>query len=416
VKSPAQLVDDVDRRLARTWASHLAGDSPAAPEQETPSEAAAWPHAFPLGQPSSAELGGGFAAVANAVRQWRTWASAQQVELRLRTRRVMSTEQDLPTHVVVPDVDTAARLCGREWLDRVARGRRRAAVLAQQYPHLQQPARVLAAVDALSDIDFDLLCRAADWFATHDATGLTPRQVPVEGLHAKWLNTRHALVRELAALDDLRLLPPHPARVHFTYLDPDYRAAGGRLHDSATVGDRVTLPYRPTVVVISENKDTAIGFPELPGAVSVEGVGRGGGTAAAFAWIRDASTVFYWGDMDADGLEILNEFRAAGIPATSILMDLDAYAGWERYGVNHDPKGRPLEPRKPRPTPHLTDSEAALYERLIAADWDRPRRIEQERIPLHVAAAMVERHLRMAVGTPVDEGTDWLDDDAAFHG
>jgi hypothetical protein len=34
--------------------------------------------------------------------------------------------------------------------------------------------------------------------------------------------------------------------------------------------------------------------------------------------------------MDADGLEILNEFRAAGIATTSLLMDLDAFAEWER--------------------------------------------------------------------------------------
>lgn len=73
-------------------------------------------------------------------------------------------------------------------------------------------------VDGLSDVDFDLACRAGRWFATHDSTGLTPRQVPVEGLHAKWLNNRHALVRDLADVDDLKLAPPHPAPLHFTYL------------------------------------------------------------------------------------------------------------------------------------------------------------------------------------------------------
>lgn len=375
MKAPAQVLVDVQRRLARTWAGTLTGTA----------EAPAWPHRFPLGQATKAELTAGFAATAQAVHRWREWAQDHQVQVDFQPRRVMRTEQELPTHLHVPDVDTAARLCGDPWPDHLTRARARAAVLAAAYPHLSDPARVLTQVHPLDDVDFDLLCRAAHWFATNDATGLTPRQVPIEGLHAKWLNTRQHLVRELAGVDDLHLLPPHPPRLHFTYLDPDYRARGGRLHDSVTIGDTVPLPYVPQVVVISENKDTAIHFPPVPGGVSVEGVGRGGGTAAAVTWLRQAPAVFYWGDMDADGLEILNEFRAAGIPAVSLLMDSDAYTAWERFGTNTDPRGRALEPRPPRPVPHLNEGERALYESLVSRAWTRHRRIEQERLPLSVA-------------------------------
>jgi hypothetical protein len=91
----------------------------------------------------------------------------------------------------------------------------------------------------------------------------------------------------------------------------------------------------------------------------------------------------------ADGLEILDGFRAAGVPATSILMDPAAYDVWERYGVNVDQHGKPLGPRPARPVPHLTDAERVLYHRLISPDWTRHRRIEQERIPLSVALALV---------------------------
>lgn len=136
----------------------------------------------------------------------------------------------------------------------------------------------------------------------------------IEGLHAKWLNNRHALISEFAGLDGLGL-PPHPAGIHFTYLNPDHRAVDGRVHDSATVGDQMSLTCRPRVVVISENKDAAIHFPDGPGGVAVEGGGRGGGTAAAFDWVSQAPAAFYRGEMDAAGLEILDGFRAAGVPA-----------------------------------------------------------------------------------------------------
>ena len=382
MKTPQQVLADVERRLARTWAAELTGVG-----------TSTWPHAFPIGQPSATELAAGFATAVTVVREWREWAGAHGLRLQVKDRRVMGTSQELPTHVLVSGVDEAADLVGGVWPSRVARARSRAGVMRRRYPHLAQPEKVLAQVDALTDLDFDLLCRAADWFAGHDATGLTARQVPIEGLHAKWLNTHQHLVRSLAGVEDLRLLPRHPARVHFTYLDPAHRAGGGRLHDSATVGDAVEPAYRPRVVVISENKDTAIHFLPLPGGIAVEGVGRGGGTAACFDWLTGAGAVFYWGDMDADGLEILDGFRAAGVPARSLLMDPTAYEAWERYGTNVDPHGNALGPRPPRPVPHLTPEEATLYHRLVSPDWHRVRRIEQERIPLAVALDELSRHL-----------------------
>lgn len=394
MKTPELVLADVERRLARTWADAVVADA----SGKEPLDGPAWPHAFPLGQPTSADLAQRFSSVVGQVGTWRAWARQHDVALAFRARRVVGTEQELPTHLHIPDVDTAARLCAGDWAARLERGRGRAAVLRDRYPHVAGNGRVLAGVDPLSDLDFDLLCRAADWFTTGDARGLTPRQVPIEGMQAKWLNTRHALVRALAAVEDLGLLPPHPARIHFTYLDPDHRAGGGRVHDSATAGDRVALPYEPQVVLISENKDTAIHFPVLSGGIAVEGVGKGGATAAAFAWLTRAPQIFYWGDMDADGFEILDGFRAAGVPARSLLMTLEAYETWERYGTNLDPRGRPLGSKPPQPLPHLTTNERELYHRLISPDWSRHRRVEQERIPLETARSTLQTALRDLVG------------------
>ncbi len=321
MKTPTQVTADLVRRLSRSWA-----DDAVRLADKRVGEVL-WPHDFPLGRANSAELAQGFSEVTKLVAAWRSWANGHHVELLEEPRLVSGTEQRIPAHVRIPDIDTAAAVVGGVWPEKLARARRRANTLVNWAPALQSPSKMLAATDSYSNVDFKLLLDAAEWFAGSTAeqrAAMTPRQVPVEGLHAKWLNTRRALVAELAGLDNLGLRPPHPARIHFTYLDPDYLATGGRRHDSGSVGDRVTLPYGPRVVLISENKDTAVGFPSVPGGISVEGAGRGGLTHAAFDWIRDAPLVVYWGDMDADGLEILNEFQAAGINVTSLLMDMAA--------------------------------------------------------------------------------------------
>ncbi|MGW4489013.1 Wadjet anti-phage system protein JetD domain-containing protein [Amycolatopsis sp. NPDC004368] len=417
IKTPRTALADVRARLMRTWPETVLkeqgwrqdsedGDvaKTIGPRGEPPS----WPHPFPLGQPGSAKLASSFGDVVDLVTAWRKQEDQDGLTLSWRGRRVHGTDQQLPTHLVVPDIDTAARITS--WQTGLETARARARVLLEQHPDVRAAPTVLRKVIDYDATDFDLLLRAARWFADRAAAGtvevLTPRQVPIEGLHAKWLDTRHALVRSLAGIDDLGLLPPHPPRLHFTYLDPAHLAAGGRRHDCATVGDRIQLPYTPCVVVISENKDTAIHFPPLSHGVAVEGSGRGGSTAASFEWITGADAVIYWGDMDADGFEILDEFRAVGVPARSLFMDHAAYDRWEPYGTDVDRHGKPLQPRAPRPTPYLTSVERTLYEDLCSPSWDQHRRIEQERIPLHLARAAVSNICTLGGGIASPESSE----------
>jgi hypothetical protein len=381
VKTPDGIVSDVVKRLTRTWADDLT-----APD----GQAGAWPHRIPLGTPTGKELDRAFTGLLAVVRDLRAWADGNDVELVQATRRVRGTDQLLPTHVVIAGIDAAASIADAGWPERLALGRQRASMLTTSYPDLERPSRTLSEVSRLTDVDFDLLCRAASWFSTNEGSGLTPRQVPIEGLHAKWLNTRHQLISDLAGIKDLGLAPAHPSRIHFTYLDPTHLESGGRRHDSATVGDTARLAYTPTIVLISENKDTAVHFPPIPNGVAVEGNGRGARAYATFAWLREARTVVYWGDMDADGLEILNEFREAGVPARSMLMDPSSYDTWSKYGTDVDKKGQRLTGRDPRPVPRLTHEEVALYRHLCSPQLMSSRRVEQERIPLATAARALQ--------------------------
>jgi hypothetical protein len=380
VKTTDQALVDLERKVANTWAATLAGTSTGV--------GGGWPLRLPLGKPSKADLDTRFPAVREWAAAWRAYADQQQLHMDWEPRLAAGTRQPMPTHLTVPDLDVAARLLHGGWLHRLATARTRHAVLVDRFPHAATP-DLLRKVTALTSTDFDLLCAAADWFTTHDATGLTPRQVPVPGLHGKWLNAHHGLIQALAGRDSLGLTK-RPTRIHFTYLDPHHRAAGRRLHDSHTLGDTSQPVYQPRLVVITENKDTAILFPEIAGGIAVEGNGYAApALLPGIDWIRTARHVYYWGDIDHDGYKIVNRLRANGLPVGTVLMDPEAYDTYARFGAATDDKGKPLPCPVREPLDHLTDAEHDVYARITDPTWAGPRRIEQERIPLDVAADQV---------------------------
>lgn len=378
MKTPDQIVDAVRKRVAAGW--HVV----------ITSETTAWPHNFVVGNVTQSQLESDFAAFQQSAFQWREWSVAHGLVLTSASRRVHGSTQSIPTHVTIPDIDTAIVLIGGDWPDRIQRGRARSTLLRNLFPGVTELAPVIRGVDSYSDTEFDLLCSTALWFRRHSASGLTPRQVPIAGLQSKWLNTHQALLQKLAGIDSLGLLGRHPNRIHFTYLDPDYLAAGGRRHDSATVGDAMRPAYAPDLVIISENKDSAIHFPALANAVSIEGAGSAGARAiASFDWIAAARHLIYWGDMDPAGLEILHQFRSAGLDVHTIFMDLPSFEAYERFGATADAHGDPLGLPQRKSLPLLTGPERELYTHLTDPNWTRVRRVEQERIPLGVAAEAV---------------------------
>jgi hypothetical protein len=382
MKTSADILTLLEARLERSWAQAIVME--ACPEIEL--EVPIWPHAVSLGKPTAKELEMGFAVFADQVHFWRRWAREHDIPYRETTRRVNGTNQILVTHIEINSVDTAARVVGAQWTQRIARGRSRLSDVIVAFPRAERlPSLLRSAVD-MSDLDFSILLAVSIWFRQHQGTyegHLTPRQVPIEGVHAKWLNKHQGLIRSLLGLEDLALLPAHPPRIHYTYLDPEHLAAGGRKHDSFTVGDIVQLPYKPAVVLISENKDTAIFFPPIQGGIAIEGEGRGASTIAGIDWVKATPHIFYWGDMDQDGLEILNEFRLAGLNALSLLMSVNDYNRYSRLGTNLDTAGNLIRLHPPRPVTELYAGERVLYE--LFSISPSVLRIEQERIPLSVA-------------------------------
>jgi hypothetical protein len=330
--------------------------------------------------------------------RWREFADQLPAGAKLvhRTVTVRGVITDFPA-TLTADLDAAVALVtGTEPLTvEVDRARALASSL-RSTGALLTPA-TLRAVYRLSVTDAEVLLSAVTWLHQHPDVGKwTARQLPVPGMHTKWLDTQGTLLRDVTGRDVRDQVRPRLTVVHLTYVDPDHAASGRRRHDAWTTGDVHDIAYQPRIVLVVENRDSRLWFPPVKDTIVVEGGGKAAAAMLAhIPWIRAADHVVYWGDIDADGYTILDQFRAAlaepapdGAPAksvTSILMDATDLHRYSRHGVNHDKAGRPIKPSSAT-LPHLTESETTAYDTIATAGPTPFRRIEQEAIPLTHAA------------------------------
>jgi hypothetical protein len=124
------------------------------------------------------------------------------------------------------------------------------------------------------------------------------------------------------------------------------------------------LPGAGLRCVIVENKMVFLALPHLPDTLAI----FGSGFQVKLPWLRDCS-IWYWGDLDAQGFQILARLRALFPQVVSLMMDgatLDAFREFAVAGT----------PSVVAELPQLTRGEQALFERLVHTNL----RLEQERI------------------------------------
>ncbi|WP_020663074.1 Wadjet anti-phage system protein JetD domain-containing protein [Amycolatopsis benzoatilytica] len=346
--------------------------------------------------------------------QWRTFSNQlpDGVELIRKAVTVQRVAGDFPA-TLVADLDgvvsLAARMPAGTEPPIVDVDRARALASALRAASAILTPGTLRAVYRLRTADVDVLLSAVTWLHQHpDASAWTLRQLPVPGMHTKWLDTHGVLLREVAGRDVRDEVRPRLTVAHLTYVDPDHAALGRRRHDAWTTGDVHDIAYQPRLVLVVENRDSRLWFPPMRDTIVVEGGGKAASALLAnVPWIRAADHVVYWGDIDADGYAILDQFRATlaapapdGAPArpvSSILMDATDLHHYAQHGVNHDKAGRPIKP-SPEILPHLTEAENTAYNTVATAGPTPFRRIEQEAIPLTHAATRLLQILEASAG------------------
>jgi len=349
-----------------------------------------FPLALRLRRPDTRAYGSNFEKV-------RSWIRA--LEEGTRTRRGFGYEIEwievthrqlgrnrIPARVTVPTEVDALKLIGME--RQAARFEQLRRSTEHNFPSLtawlaRKPFAVLSNAQ-----EWPRILAVLNWFRDHPNSNLYLRQLDIEGVDTKFVETRKALLSELLELvlerahnsqsngatqtfEERYGLRSKPPTIRFRVLDRSL-AVGGLLDVATPAAQFASLATLARRVFITENEVNGLAFPDVPGGVVVLGLGYGLDLLNSATWMQDRE-IYYWGDIDTHGFAMLDRLRATFPSARSLLMDratlLAHRALWVREHVPF--RGTPLR---------LEPAERELFDALVHNHHGDGIRLEQERV------------------------------------
>lgn len=343
------------------------------------------PLSFPTGKPAT-----DFAGLRAEVQRLQAGEKSAgslgyRLEWQVQQKRGLNT-QTLPVRVWLDTLEDLLHLSGkaREFADFC----QDVMLLRDQLPQLEgwverSPRKLIE-----QHTDWPDLLTVCRYFLEHPRPGLYIRELPMN-VHTKFIEQHQGILRELleeilSAEAFVAEAPTFQQRfglreeeplVRVRFLDNQLRQRYALPLDeiSASCSQLAELDFSGQTCIITENKMTFLTLPRLAGTFAILGGGFGVGTLATIPWLR-ACPILYWGDLDAQGFQILSQLRAFLPHVTSLMMDEATFATFAAFSV-------PGTPCRARVLPSLTPEEHALFLRLA----QETLRLEQERIS-HVYA------------------------------
>lgn len=382
MKSPQEVDAQLRTRFNRGRASWL-------------QSATGFPIELPLAIPTEREADADIGAVRQWIAGWRersTTLPDGAITWEVRRWRVYG-DQRLPACILVKDADELAGIVGHatQW----ALAKKRFAALVQRWPEAA-PALMRRYEDMvdLSEEDLQRSVAFVEWVRANNRSGMYLRQLPVVGVHTKWVASRtrwlgdllRAVLPESVATDDFLALcgltlPPTRGRIRL--LCPVLQRQCAGLQDfEAPWRELASLPIAPHSVIIVENLITGLALTPRQGVAAIMGCGYDVRSLGDLPWLRAPGVrVLYWGDIDTHGLAILNRVRHQLPRARSIMMDEPTLlAHRQLWGLEE-------QPARAEELTLLTATEHGLYDDLRRNRWQVGVRLEQEHLPWPQAEA-----------------------------
>lgn len=235
------------------------------------------------------------------------------------------------------------------------------------------------------------LIKVCLWFMNyHDPGKYYIRELPIS-IHTKFIESNIGVLRSL--LDELI---PHltikeetlfqkrfglkyeEPRIRLRFLDNSLTLEGRFTDISLPLSDFVSSNFACKNVLITENLMNFLTLPNLKDTIAIWGGGYAVKNLKGIEWLKDKQ-IFYWGDLDIHGFEILSQLRSYYNHTTSLMMDETTFEEFNLYQVSGSRSNVSS-------LGYLTEKEARLYEEIRADNL----RLEQEKIPQSYVNSMLQ--------------------------
>ena len=320
---------------------------------------------------------------------WTDFAYPELVEWQERQYRQLS-EQRVPVKLRIFSLQQLTELLGAEqqlenWLNKIS------SFLQQSFVHDRHQHRLfqtlihhLEQIERYSQQEWQWLIQLIEQLKPNMGAGLYLRALPLSAVNTKFLEQNLLLTEVICNVlyDDeivlaggllawLDCLDSPKGWLTIKPVCPNVQEKLGGLpvfQLSTEVLDQFELPAERIIVV--ENIQSGLACPNLENSIVVCGGGKNISWMNA-KWLQHKQ-VFYWGDIDSEGLNILSMVRQKIPHVIALMMDEATVLQFQNHMVD-EPDSIFSEPQ------YLSADELKLFHDLRAQTF-KNRRLEQERI------------------------------------
>jgi hypothetical protein len=291
--------------------------------------------------------------------------------------------QDLPTSIFFDTEKDFLQFLGKE--KEVALFRESFTKITETYPQLKEwifrnPTKVIE-----NQTEWENILKVCEYFKQSPKPNLHIRELPIK-VHTKFVERNQSVIKELLdilisehinideKLFEKRFNLKHAEpQIRFKVLDKEIsqKYFSGIDDLAIPVSQFEILNLSVEKVIVLENKTTfytALTLPKMNKTIALFGSGFSVYNLKNVHWFENKE-LLYWGDIDAQGFQILSQFRSYFPQAKSILMDIQTF---EKFFENDYGTSTNIFSQL-----NLTEEEQQLYDILRTNNW----RLEQEKIP-----------------------------------
>ncbi len=240
--------------------------------------------------------------------------------------------------------------------------------------------------------DWESLLKVCKYFKAVPQPHLYIRELPIQ-VHTKYVENNSGIIKELLDIIiaeyvnfEEKKFEPHfnlkydESLVRFRILDESVsqQLFGGIDDISIPISEFQNIALPIHTVYIVENKMNMLTFPNIDNSIVIWGHGFGVDIMKDVEWMN-TKRIFYWGDLDAHGFQILSEIRTHFPQVKSFLMDRETFDKFFEKDNGSETNVEKLS--------CLTQEEKTMFEYLKKNNY----RLEQEKIPYEYISSRIPK-------------------------